>query len=235
MPKTPALARLRKLAVWPELRHVIGGPLSLAAQFVACHAVGSSSAKVYTIYAIRDPRFVDPFGHLFGPVFYVGMTNNPRRRVLGHLRRAVDKTRPDLAKDQQIMAILKTGEVPQFELLSCVVGLTPALRAEQLWTRYLAAMGYQLTFGATSSSFSAPEYAHAFEPDYAVEAVKVSEIFTAGMSIYLQCLGCGQIRRKEAVASSHRSALSRKTLGQLRAAQRYCVECREQAFCVDAG
>lgn len=235
MPKAPALARLRKLAVWPELRHVIGGPDSLAAQFVGCHAGCSSSAKVYAIYAIRDPRFVDPFGHPFGPAFYVGMTNKPRKRVIAHLRRAVDKKRPDLAKDQQIIAILKAGEVPHFELLSCVRGLSSALRAEQLWTRYFAAMGYKLTFGATSPNFSAPEYAHAFEPNYAVEALTIGEVFDARLSIHLQCLGCGHIRHKAAPASACSSTMGKKILAQLRAEQRHCFECRGQAFCINAG
>ncbi|MGL5839646.1 MAG: hypothetical protein ACRCY3_14215 [Sphingorhabdus sp.] len=234
MPKPRSLARLRKLAVWPQLRHVIGGAQSLAAQFAACHADGSSSAKVYAIYAIRDPRFVDPFGHPFGPAFYVGMTYRLRTRVLGHLRRAVDKKRPNLAKDQKIMAILKAGEVPQFELLSCVLGLSPALRAEQLWTRYFAAMGYPLTYGISSAAYSAPEYAHVFEPDYATEALTIGEAFEAGLSIHLQCLRCGHIRNKVAVANPSNRTLGKKRLGSFRAEQRHCFQCLGQAFCAGA-
>lgn len=234
MPKSRCFSKLRKLTVWPELRHVIGGPDSLAAQFAACHVGHSSTARIYAIYAIRDPRFVDPFGHRFGPAFYVGMTKRPRWRVIAHLRRAVDKGRLDLAKDQQIMAILNAGEVPQFELLSCVFGLSPALRAEQLWTRYFATMGYTLTFGITNQAFVAPEYAHAFEPDYAVEALTVGEAHGAGLSIHLQCLGCGEIREKRSMIHPTKPNLAQQSLGQLRAEQRRCFECSGQAFCISA-
>lgn len=234
MPNFRCYARLRQLPTWPKLRHVIGGPYSLAAQFAACHAGRSSCVKVYAIYAIRDPRFIDPFGHPFGPAFYVGMTSNPRARVLSHLRQAVKKLRPDIAKDQQITAILQEGEVPQFELLSCVFSLSDALHAEKLWTRYFATMGYSSTFGITNPAYSAREYAHAFEPDYAAEALTVGEAFAFGLSIHLQCLDCGHIRVKGHAARLNKSAFSKKTLGNLRAEQRYCFECSGQAFCVGA-
>ena len=234
MPNSLGFARLRKLPTWPKLRHVIGGPYSLAAQFAACHAGGSTSLRIYAIYAIRDPRFIDPFGHPFGPAFYVGMTSKPRARVLSHLRRVVRKLRPDIAKDQQILAILREGEVPQFELLSCVFGLSAALHAEKLWTRYFATMGYPLTYGITNPAYSAPEYAHAFEPDYATEAMTVSETSARGLSIHLQCLDCGHIRVKWHTASPNKSTFTKKTLGGLRAEQRYCFECSGQAFCVGA-
>lgn len=132
------------------------------------------------------------------------------------------------------MAILQEGEVPQFELLSCVFSLSGALHTEKLWTRYFATMGYSLTFGITNPAYSAREYAHAFEPDYAAEALTVDEAFAFGLSVHLQCLDCGHIRVKGHAARLNKSASTKKSLAHLRAEQRYCFECSGQAFCVGA-
>ena len=71
----------------------------------------------YWVYSISDPQT--------GQVFYIGQTNNPRRRFYGHTQE-----RSKSEKDRFITAMIAKDIWPTFTILERVTGLKDAVARE---------------------------------------------------------------------------------------------------------